>query len=181
MDVKLSQLQTDLGGFSNTLYRWSRQGRQEMLKGFRQVEHQFVAEAKKRIPVDEGRARSSIMGNTYEDALGDIISEVGTNVPEYPGYLEFGTNKIAGGRVKALGTDSEISDFEAIHNWPAKSRSATRKTSASMTTLGPLNAFFEQVGGPQEQMPWLRTAWTQIKNWAIGVIDNCMRPPEQRN
>lgn len=179
MEVRMEKLDGDLGGLSAQLYRWSHEGRKNMLTAYKQVGEEFKGQAKRRVPVDEGRLRNSIMSNTYEDALGEITTEVGTNVP-YGVYTEFGTKWIAGGAVKALGMGDYIADFEAVHNWPAKSRQATNRTSVSLTTAGLLNAFFGAVSGVQEQMPWLRTAWTQIRNWAIDKINQAMIPPSQR-
>lgn len=190
----MTQLQGDLGGFAGALHRWSVDGRREILMAFRQVGERFKGEAKKRVPVDEGRLRNAIMSNSYEDWAGDIITEVGTNV-EYGVYVEFGTKWIAGGAVKAIGLKPEVSDAEAVHWWKEKAGGALRfdqsRPDSGGYRMDNISIGFRggqlvtvgggAAGGPQEQMPWLRAAWSAIKDWARDLIFNAMRPPEQRN
>jgi hypothetical protein len=182
MDVRFSQLESDLGGFSSMLYRWSQQGRGAMRIAFRQVGERFKAEAKKRVPVDEGRLRNAILSNTYEDSLGELVTEVGSNV-DYAVYVEFGTKWIAHGAVKAIGITAEVTDAEAVHWWQAKARDAVGMDAVSIGWRGGrlVGAGGFGVGGPQEQMPWLRAAWSAIKPWAIETIGRSMRPPANRN
>lgn len=182
MEVRLEHGTIDALNFAQICHQWSGEASKNLTKAYKWTGQAWVAEAKKRVPVDEGRLRSSIRSNTYRDAQGVLITEVGTNV-EYGKHVEFGTDRIAGGRVKALGLAPEISDTQAIHDWPAKSGEATEHTSAQMDMSGGAKGRLRNAAGqflavgPQEQMPWLRSAWVAIKQRAIGWINEAMKPP----
>lgn len=194
MEVRFSGLQADLGGFAGALFRWSAEGRRDLRMAFINIGERFKTEAKKRVPVDEGRLRNAIMSNTYEESTGDLVTEVGTNV-EYGIYVEFGTKWIAGGAVKRIGLKEEVTDAEAVHWWKEKAGGALRFDKSRPDSAGYkmdkisigfrggvlVTAGGEAANGPQEQMPWLRAAWSSIKDWSRERINNAMRPPEQRN
>lgn len=118
----------------------------------RRIGEMHRSEAVPRVPVDTSNLKQRLLTNTYRE--GDhIITETGTNVEDYPIYVEFGTEYIAGGRVLALGKNPRITDAEAIKNWPAK----------------------EQDGGEREQMPWLRPSWMAIEDRAIAELTAVLR------
>lgn len=70
-------------------------------------------------------------------------------------FIEFGTEHIAGGRVKSLGTGPVILDSEAITTWPA----------------------LVARGGSNQQMPFLRPAFQEIKVAAIKKMNDALAPP----
>ena len=184
MQVKLDGLGPAVETFSQALHFWSADTQRKLIKAHKWAGQYWVAEAKKRCPVDEGRLRSSIRTNTYQDAQYILITEVGSNV-EYAPDIEFGTEYIAGGRVKNIGLRPDVTDAVAIHDWPAKSADATEHTSASMDASGGAygrrrNAkgqFLE--AGPQEQMPFLRPAWMYCRHKVLGWFSEAMQPPAQ--
>lgn len=164
------------------------------------------AEAVKRCPVDEGILKNSLLHNVYYESgsarRGPIVAEVGTNLsfPEpYGEFVEFGTKRIARGAVLAIGKRPDVSDFDAVHTWPAKERDAHGMTSAEIIhddgLIGVLAFSKKETSGinakvktgnfrgrllnragellanrPQEQMPWLRPAFFHIRDWAKAEI-----------
>lgn len=156
------------------------------------------AEAVKRCPVDEGILRNSLLHNVYYESgsarRGPIVAECGTNIsfPEpYGEFVEFGTKRIAGGAVLAIGKRPDVSDFDAVHTWPAKEGDATKRTSYEIihsddeigvmdfrgnTKVGKFRGRLLNKDGellakrPQEQMPWLRPAFFHIRDWAVVEI-----------
>ena len=184
MQVTLDGLGPAVATFSQALSFWSQETQRKLLKAHKWAGQYWVAEAKKRCPVDEGRLRSSIRTNTYTDGQGILITEVGSNV-EYAPHLEFGTKYIARGRVKAIGLRPDVTDTMAIHDWPAKSAEATEDTSAMIDTAG--GAYGRRrnkegrfvAGGAQEQMPFLRPAWMYIRHKVYGWFSEAMQPPAQ--
>ncbi len=67
-------------------------------------------------------------------------------------HLEYGTEDIAGGKVKALGDSPEITDDQAVKNWPA----------------------VDGRGGTGQQMPWLRPAVNAIEDWIEDQIEDAL-------
>jgi len=87
-------------------------------------------EAKKRVPVGAkftGSRRPGALKNSirYEIVRGAKIGaqvRIGTNI-RYAPYIEYGTNRIAGGKVKALGrTQLAATDATAIRTWKSKTK-----------------------------------------------------------
>lgn len=186
MKIVLSKsLLRDLKRLSLALNRWDAEGRRKTEQTYRKYGLLWQAGAKRRVPVDEGRLEKGIHAPKPHWEGGLVLTqEVGTNV-EYGPFLEFGTDRIAGGRVKALGEDPNITDQQAIHTWPAKEAEAIEGTSASIDTSGGAQGRLRNSSGrfvrakPQEQMPWLRPAFMEIRDDLIAELDANYRPPEQ--
>jgi len=183
VQVTLDGLGPAVATFTQALHFWSADTQRKLLKAHRWAGQYWVAEAKKRCPVDEGRLRNSIRTNTYADGGGILITEVGSNVAYAP-HIEFGTKYIASGRVKLIGLRPDVTDVIAIHDWPAKSGQATSDTSASIETQGAdygrlRNAEGQFVAGTQEQMPFLRPAWMHIRQHVLGWFQAALQPPAQ--
>ena len=121
------------------------------LQALKEITTEWQREAKLRCPVETGFLRDRILREHGEEN-GELYGAVGTNV-YYGPYVEFGTPRIAGGRVKALGTDAEITDEQAVKDWPAKAKDAAVR----------------------EQMPWLRPAFMAIRDWALQRLAEAMR------
>lgn len=73
------------------------------------------------------------------------FAAVGSN-ESYAAFIEFGTRWIAGGEVKALGLNPNITDASAVTSWPAK-----------------------EAGGAKsgEQTPFLRPAFMALEPWIL--------------
>lgn len=157
MEVKLSkQFTKDLGSFAKAVEQWEIDAQRELEHAHGLIGQRWRAEAVKRVPVDEGRLVNAILDNVVVTP-NVIETEVGTNV-EYGPFLEFGTDAIASGQVKALGTDPHITDKDAITSWPAKHADGEQRT----------------------QMPWLRPSFWAIHKWAVKLINACLNPPKQK-
>jgi hypothetical protein len=180
MQVTLNGLDRDMKTFTEALQFWSAETQKRFLVANKQAGQYWVAEAKKRVPVDEGRLRSSLRTNTYIDGDGVIVTEVGSNV-EYSKHLEFGTKWIAGGAVKELGLRPDITDTQAIHDWPAKDAEATDATSAMIDSRGRRRTKGGQFASVQEQMPYLRPAFMKIRQWVIDRFNAALEPPDPKN
>lgn len=132
--------------FQRLIRDWNADSRRNVRSALNKIGTAWVTESKKRVPVEFGTLRNSI--NKEVSVTSDNFElAVGTHV-KYGVYLEFGTEHIAGGRVKALGDSPDVTDQQAITDWPAKAETNARR----------------------EQMPWLRTAWHAIKERAIRRI-----------
>lgn len=143
-DVRMSL--EGAGELVSTLRRWDRDTSARLKSELDLIGEAWKTEAKKRVPVEHGVLRNSI-NKEVTVSRDDFELAVGTHV-KYGVYLEFGTEHIAGGRVKALGDSPDVTDQQAITDWPAKAETNARR----------------------EQMPWLRTAWHAIKERAIRRI-----------
>lgn len=143
---------------------------------------EWMREAKFRVPVDTGVTRNTILGDvtvTNDEAT----CSVGSN-QEHAKHIEFGTDWIAGGSVKALGTRPDITDADAIHTWAAKEENATKKTSysANINTGRLHNRGGLEIDGKrgavgrQEQMPWLRTSFIAIRPKILAWLGDCLKP-----
>lgn len=141
----------DLNNFSVRLKGLVDATQERVSKAIELIVARWHAECVKRVPVDEGFLRNRILTNTKADKDG-IVGEVGSNL-DYAVFLEFGTKHIARGLVKALGERVDITDAEAIKNWPAKDQLKIGDGAGSM-----------------ERMPWLRTSWMAIEDWAIQTL-----------
>ena len=110
--------------------------------------------AKQRVPVS-GRGQGSKSGHLRQSIRYEVVgttsttmeARIGTNV-EYGVFVEYGTDRIAGGDVKALGMGDNIQDSEAIHSWPALTARS----------------------GDEQQMPWLRPAAFMYRAKARGIM-----------
>jgi hypothetical protein len=87
-------------------------------------------EAKKRVPVGAKLTGSRRPGALRQSIRFEIIRgkrigaqvRIGTNI-RYAPYIEFGTNRIADGQVKALGrTQQAATDATAIKSWSSKTK-----------------------------------------------------------
>jgi len=115
--------------------------------------------AKLRVPVSSkgsgghrpGHLKQSIRWEIHGAGL-DMEVRIGPSV-DYAPFLEYGTNRIAGGDVKALGTGDDIQDSQAIFSWPA----------------------LKKRGGSNQQMPWLRPAATMVRPRAKALMTAAMR------
>lgn len=181
----LKDFQAQCMAFAQYLRDVAKQQSVDLEKSFRRAGQRWRSGAVKRVPVDEGTLKQRIVTNTYREGL-DLVTEVGTNVP-YGVHLEFGTDKIAGGRVKALGLDEQITDSMAVHDWPAKRGEAGPGTSSMHTTdrlgrgrLRNAKGRFLK-GSPQEQMPWLRPAFMEIADSVLSEIGDTLEFPQPRS
>lgn len=114
----------------------------------------WQAEAQRRVPVESGLLRNSILSETGKDGSDGYFAAVGSN-QEYAPHIEFGTKWIAGGAVAALGNSPEVTDDQAIKSWPAKDENAT--------------------AGSREQMPFLRPAFMSIRDWVLKRLQGVLR------
>lgn len=167
MNVSFSQLDRDINRFIAALQKVPKEVKRRSLQALKRVAIRNRDECVKRIPVDEGTARQRMVTNVSE--RGDVIDAAwgpGGDGMDYVQYLEFGTEYIAGGLVRQLGTGVDIPDTGAIHTWPAKEGEAIEKTSHSIDSNRQLfNREGTAVPGPQEQMPFMRPAFYTIKDW----------------
>ncbi len=158
---------------------WKRDGIAKLEKAHRIIGQRVKGEATRRVPVESGRLKQGIITVTSRDAQG-FVTEVGTNVKSdrgfpYPVVLEFGSRFIASGRVQALGDSANITDANAIKDWPAKAAGVRKKNSRGKFIKG-------GTGGNRssaEQMPWLRPAWWFVMPEAITLINKALEPPSQ--
>ena len=155
----------ELKKLADLLRAWDKSCLDGIIKALKIIGQRWKAEAVKRVPVDTGNLKNRILTETYKDG-GDWTTAVGTNVP-YGKWLEFGTEHIAGGRVLALGDGIDITDSQAIKDWPAKSGQA-------------IAPGLRRGGSSGEQMPWLRPAFNAIKSWAVELLKEAMLPPSQQ-
>jgi hypothetical protein len=176
-------MRADIFGFSASakqlekrLQNWEQSVRAKAKDAMNKITIRWRDEAEERAPVDERRLGPGILGNSYEEN-GVFISEVGSNL-DYAKYVEFGTDYIAGGKVKALGDDPGVTDAQAITVWAAKNTDLVDNETGKADRRG--NAAIEKSlskGGSQEQMPWLRPAFNSIRRWAEKLIVNALNPP----
>ncbi len=182
MVAKLSdQLAKDCIQFERRVENWTKSLKAKLEKAHKIIGVRWHAEAVKRVPVDTGTLKTRILRNVYQDGQYIFVTEVGSNVPEYPTYLEFGTRFIAKGAVLRLGLSTDITDQQAIHTWQAKQDDEIKKTSFSIDIHGklwnnPSKFVHAIVAGPQEQMPWLRPAFNTIKTWVIDQLNGVIVP-----
>lgn len=133
---------------------WSSTLEDNLADAMEKIGQAWAAASKRRCPVDEGTLRNSISYDVVRLPTG-IRLDVGVPAKMfYAIFVEFGTRHIAGGRVLALGPDADITDAQAIKDWPAKSAEADGTT----------------YGSGEEQMPWLRTGFTSIQDVAENLI-----------
>jgi HK97 gp10 family phage protein len=176
-------MRADIFGFSASakqlekrLLNWEQSVQAKAKRAMKDIAERWRDEAQQRVPVDKSTLKDRILENSYEEN-GVFIAEVGSNL-EYAKFLEFGTDYIAGGKVKALGDDPGITDAEAITIWAAKNaglvNNETGKVKAGLVKAIDKNL---KAGGSQEQMPWLRPAFNSIRRWAEKLIVNALNPP----
>lgn len=197
---------TDLIGLDNIdalAERWQDDLAKKAEGLMRRLAFRWHAEAVKRAPVKTGMLRNTLLHNIFYESgsarFGPIVAEVGTNISEpepYGEFVEFGTKRIAGGAVLAIGPRPDVDDFDAVHTWPAKEFDATAETSHEIVHNEGLTGVLafgasahEGLGSkiktgnfrgrllneagellkarPQEQMPWLRPAFFHIRDWVM--------------
>lgn len=161
------QFSQQLNSLAAAFQFWKRDGIRKLEKAHRVIGQRVKGEAQRRVPVETNRLKQGILTVTSRDAQG-FVTEVGTNVKSekgfpYPVVLEFGSKFIASGRVVALGEGTDISDADAIKDWPAKASGGPQQGGKSS----------------REQMPWLRPSWQFILPEAIQLINKAMEPPRQ--
>jgi HK97 gp10 family phage protein len=138
--------------FAAVLKKQSAQVQQETALAMRDIATEWQREAKQRIPVDTGTTRNTVLSEHGRKPNGDFYAAVGSN-QRHARFIEFGTKWIAGGAVKALGTDPNITDADAVTTWPA----------------------LEERGGSRQQMPWLRPAFMAIRDRIIKRLQKVLR------
>lgn len=142
-----------LDAFVKALEKFRDDAESELEAELVQIGNRWESEAKRRVPVETGLLRNSIFHEVGKEG-GEQYVTVGSN-QDYAPHIEFGTDWIAGGAVKALGLSPEITDAQAVTSWPAKDANAT--------------------GGSMEQMPFLRPAFMAIRDWALKRLENVLR------
>lgn len=179
-----------LDGFVGLLRNWQKDSRRDLERAMKRIGQRHKKEAVERVPVDTSALKQRILTNTFEHTFFNYVTETGTNVRDYPIFLEFGTKYIAGGRVKAIGDKVEVTDAEAVRLWPAKNF-GTLNTKTGERTGGIVDERSgiankaavaaldrrREAGKQDEQMPWLRTSFSKIREWAIKQIEDAMKPP----
>lgn len=167
-DASVKQLEARLEG-------WMKAVEPQAEQAMKQIAIRWQGEAQERAPVDTGTLKTRVLANSYEQG-GVFVTEVGSNLPYAP-FVEFGTDYIAGGKVKALGSGPEITDAEAITIWPAKNAGIIKADgTADNRVVKAIDANLA-AGGRQEQLPWLRPAFNAIRAWAIRTLERAMQPP----
>lgn len=156
-----AQFSQQLSALSRAIEIWRRGGVAQLERSFKIIGQRVKGEAQKRVPVETNRLKQGLLTSTFISG-DEITTEVGTNVKSETGFpyavvLEFGSRHIAEGRVQALGEDPDITDDQAITEWPAKTKRRAAK----------------------QQMPWLRPAWKKVEPEAIKLIDSSFEPPRQ--
>lgn len=171
--VKLgSELLADIDDFEKQMQAWKSGLGRKVEKAHKIIGVRWRGESQKRVPVDTGNLRQRILSNVYSPEASTFVTECGTNVEGYPVYLEFGTRFIAQGQVLKIGPRLDVRDTDAVHTWAAKEQDAIQETSYSIDSNRQLfNINSEAVGGPQEQMPWLRPSFNEIKPWVIDTLE----------
>lgn len=159
-----------LNEFAGVIRQWPTNVERNLLSAHKRIGKRWHAGAVKRVPVDESTLKQRIVTNTSRQGQ-QFVTEVGTNVP-HGVYVEFGTRHIAGGRVLALGSGADISDADAITSWPAKDGGigGNQRVQAAIQRR-------HARGDRDEQMPWLRPAFNDIRDWAIKQLNKATEPP----
>lgn len=129
---------------------------------------EWQADAKRRCPVDTGNLRNQILYEVGYSGVDSHYVAVGSNVP-YAVFVEYGTEHIAGGKVKALGRDPGITDAQAIKIWPAKNEGLLKGDGTATKAFERL-ATKVASGGAQEQMPFLRPSFMAKRDKYIKMI-----------
>lgn len=129
----------------------------QVIRALRQIGQLVQAGAQRRVPVSQGGGKMS--GNLRRNihyqvnpAIKDVRIGVDSENAEYGVFIEFGTDRIAGGAVKKLGLGM-VTDAQAIRSWPA---------------LG-------ERGGTGQQMPFLRPAAMAARDEALALFENALR------
>lgn len=168
----------DLEKLALHLENWSDETQKALVKAHNKIGQRHKTEAQKRVPVDQGTLKQQILTNTYQRP-GEIVTETGSNL-KYAVYVEFGTKYIAKGAVQRIGTKPIVTDAEAIKVWPAKNKDRIDK--AGKPVDGAVIEIERRLAGTGvgEQMPWLRSSWWRIRDWAIQEITKAVAPPPKR-
>jgi hypothetical protein len=128
-------------------------------KGLVKIAVAVQQRAQRRVPVGT-KGQGSIRPGTLKQSIRwEIVgtsatmmeARIGTN-EDYGIFVEYGTARIAGGDVKALGMGDNISDADAVHSWPALLARS----------------------GSQQQMPWLRPAAYEVRPHARAIMTEAM-------
>lgn len=158
--------------FNSMLARKIREIEPTVLKAFTVICVKWEYEAKRRVPVETGLLRNKITHEVGRDSEG-LFGAVGSD-QKYAVYIEFGTKWIAAGNVKRLGLNPEITDSQSIKIWPAKNEGIIdSKTGELKKNLRGAGGRF-LAGGTTEQMPWLRSSFMSIRDWAMKKLEACL-------
>lgn len=171
------QFSRDLRKLAKALKKWPEDAKKNLHQAHKRIGHRWRAEAVKRVPVDTGTLKQRIVENTYWEGGNSIITECGSNVPYAP-FVEFGTRHIAGGRILALGDSPDITDAEAIKDWPAKAAGGVVNNQSGNAAVNAALQRRAARGSASEQMPWLRPAFNSIRDWAIDQLAKATEPPK---
>lgn len=169
LDTGAKQMERRLKGWSKSVEK-----RAEM--AMTRIGLRWHAGMVERVPVDEGTLKERLLVNTYLEK-GVWITEAGSNL-KYAVFVEFGTDYIAAGNVKALGMGPEITDAQAITVWQAKNAGIIKTGGvADANVLAAIEANLK-AGGRQEQMPWLRPAFNAIRKWVEKEMAKALEIPK---
>lgn len=174
---------------SEAIGKWGGQAsRDKLFKAHMEIGRRYKVEARKRVPVRTGWLKKSIRF-TLKRKKGNNLHEtaVGSDV-DYSIATEFGNKHIAGGRVQALGEGAIIHDGQAIRTWPAKNSQIfhshggfKRGKRVKTRTVKVRSITGRVVARPantdQTQMPWLRPAFTEIRDWVLLELFRAITPP----
>lgn len=143
LKLTLSRFSRDAEKFARRMESARNAMPRRITKALDTVGKEWEAGAKYRAPWDTGDMEADISRSVIEHERDFHELAVGTS-KEYGIHVEFGTERIAGGAVLALGGDPEITDSQAITTWKALEEDGPKATG-------------------KEQMPWLRPSF-----WAMG-------------
>lgn len=175
MDVNLgAQFSRDLDDLVRQLEALPEKATAAFVREHKVVGKRWQAEAVKRAPIRDETLRKRIVTNTYKESAGVVTTECGSNL-KYATYVEFGTRRIAGGRVLALGFGPEVDDAAAVKDWPAKDNGLLNANGTANANVAAAAARRAARGSANEQMPWLRPAFNAIRDWAVQRLAGALR------
>lgn len=169
----------DLKNLADFLRSWDKSLLDRLQKALAVIGQRWKAEAVKRVPVDTGNLKQRILTEVFQE-FGNWTVACGTNVP-YGKFLEFGTKFIAGGKVLRFGDNPIVTDADAIKWWPAKNAGFVNEdTGKAYSGAVAASLRNHERGGPQEEMPWLRSSLAAITQWAVQVLADAAQPPDSK-
>ncbi len=171
MKIQMSLL--GASDLKNFLSGQVKQKRVEVGRAVKDVTVKWQMEAKLRVPVDTGFLRNSILREDGLDSQG-FYGAVGSNA-KYATFTEFGNQYIADGAVEALGTGPDVTDAQAVKVWPAKQAKIGNANVGKDGRLREATGKFATGTQTRTQMPWLRTSFNAIREWAINRIAKAVK------
>jgi hypothetical protein len=169
-----TSFQKELNSMAGMMLAWKNGAPIELVKAHKIGGQKVRRGAVQRAPSDTGNLRNRILTNTTIVGS-EVTTEIGTNVG-YAVHLEFGTEHIAGGRVKALGLSADITDAQAVKDWPAKSGDRLNADGSVNPRVLAAEQARIQRGGANEQMPWLRPAFNAEKAAIVASLIAAVQP-----